>query len=65
MSSYLLDTTLGSYAENKKYDGKYRQIKVTVKHDGVTLVHRRARLCHRSHTGQRLQLKPGGRLGAG
>ena len=29
--------TLGYYPENKKYDGKYRQIKVKVKRDGVDI----------------------------
>ena len=33
--------TLGYYPENKKYDGKYRPIKVKVNHDGVALFHRR------------------------
>jgi VWFA-related protein len=33
--------TLGYYPDNKKYDGKYRQIKVKVKHDGVDVQNRR------------------------
>jgi VWFA-related protein len=33
--------TLGYYSENKKYDGKYRQIKVKVKRDGVEVQNRR------------------------
>lgn len=33
--------TLGYYPENKKYDGKYRQIKVKVKRDGVEVRNRR------------------------
>ncbi|HMH08243.1 MAG TPA: VWA domain-containing protein [Terriglobales bacterium] len=33
--------TLGYYPENKKYDGKYRQIKVKVKRDGVDMQNRR------------------------
>ncbi len=33
--------TLGYYPENKKYDGKYRQIKVKVKRDGVEVQSRR------------------------
>jgi hypothetical protein len=33
--------TLGYYPENKKYDGKYRQIKVKVKRDGVDAQYRR------------------------
>jgi VWFA-related protein len=33
--------TIGYYPENKKYDGKYRQIKVKVKHDGVEVQNRR------------------------
>jgi VWFA-related protein len=33
--------TLGYYPENKKYDGKYRQIKVKVKRDGVDVQNRR------------------------
>jgi hypothetical protein len=33
--------TLGYYPENKKYDGKYRQIKVKVKRDGVEVQCRR------------------------
>jgi VWFA-related protein len=33
--------TLGYYPENKKYDGKYRQIKVKVKRDGVEVQTRR------------------------
>lgn len=33
--------TLGYYPENKKYDGKYRQIKVKVKRDGVEVQNRR------------------------
>ncbi|MFZ1010043.1 MAG: VWA domain-containing protein [Candidatus Sulfotelmatobacter sp.] len=33
--------TLGYYPDNKKYDGKYRQIKVKVKRDGVELQNRR------------------------
>jgi VWFA-related protein len=33
--------TLGYYPENKKYDGKYRQIKVKVNRDGVDVLHRR------------------------
>jgi VWFA-related protein len=33
--------TLGYYTENKKYDGKYRQIKVKVKRDGVEAQYRR------------------------
>jgi hypothetical protein len=33
--------TLGYYSDNKKYDGKYRQIKVKVKRDGVDVQHRR------------------------
>jgi len=33
--------TIGYYPENKKYDGKYRTIKVKVKRDGVDLQHRR------------------------
>jgi len=32
--------TLGYYPENKKYDGKYRQIKVKVKRDGVDIQNR-------------------------
>jgi VWFA-related protein len=32
--------TLGYYPENKKYDGKYRQIKVKVKRDGVEVQNR-------------------------
>jgi VWFA-related protein len=33
--------TVGYYPENKKWDGKYRQIKVKVKRDGVELQNRR------------------------
>jgi VWFA-related protein len=33
--------TIGYYPENKKYDGKYRQIKVKVKRDGVDVQNRR------------------------
>ena len=33
--------TLGYYPENKKYDSKYRQIKVRVKRDGVDVQNRR------------------------
>ena len=33
--------TLGYYPDNKKYDGKYRQIKVKVKRDGVQIQNRR------------------------
>ena len=33
--------TLGYYPENKKYDGKYRQIKVKVKRNGVEVQNRR------------------------
>jgi len=33
--------TIGYYPENKKYDGKYRSIKVKVKHDGVDVQNRR------------------------
>ncbi|MGH9504574.1 MAG: VWA domain-containing protein [Terriglobales bacterium] len=33
--------TLGYYPENKKYDGKYRQIKVKVKRDGAETQYRR------------------------
>jgi VWFA-related protein len=33
--------TLGYYPDNKKYDGKYRQIKVKVKRDGVEVQNRR------------------------
>ncbi len=33
--------TIGYYPENKKYDGKYRSIKVKVKRDGVQLQNRR------------------------
>jgi VWFA-related protein len=33
--------TLGYYPENKKYDGKYRSIKVKVKRDGVDVQNRR------------------------
>jgi hypothetical protein len=33
--------TLGYYPENKKYDGKYRQIKVKVKRDGADAQYRR------------------------
>jgi len=33
--------TLGYYPENKKYDGKYRQIKVKMKRDGVEVQNRR------------------------
>jgi VWFA-related protein len=33
--------TLGYYPDNKKYDGKYRQIKVKVKRDGVDVQNRR------------------------
>jgi VWFA-related protein len=33
--------TLGYYPENKKYDGKYRQIKVKVNRDAVEVLHRR------------------------
>jgi VWFA-related protein len=33
--------TLGYYPENKKYDGKYRSIKVKVKRDGVEVQNRR------------------------
>jgi len=33
--------TIGYYPENKKYDGKYRSIKVKVKHEGVEVQHRR------------------------
>ena len=33
--------TLGYYPENKKYDGKYRQIKIKVKRDGVEVQNRR------------------------
>jgi VWFA-related protein len=33
--------TLGYYPENKKFDGKYRSIKIKVKKDGVELQHRR------------------------
>src|SRR5258706_619540 len=33
--------TLGYYPDNKKYDGKYRQIKVKVKRDGVEIHSRR------------------------
>lgn len=33
--------TLGYYPENKKYDGKYRTIKVKVKRDGVDVQNRR------------------------
>ncbi|HKS75991.1 MAG TPA: VWA domain-containing protein, partial [Terriglobales bacterium] len=33
--------TLGYYPENKKYDGKYRNIKVKVKKDGVEVQNRR------------------------
>jgi hypothetical protein len=33
--------TLGYYPENKKFDGKYRSIKVKVKKDGVELQNRR------------------------
>ena len=33
--------TLGYYPENKKYDGKYRQLKVKVKRDGVDVQSRR------------------------
>jgi VWFA-related protein len=33
--------TLGYYPENKKYDGKYQQIKVKVKRDGVDAQYRR------------------------
>ena len=33
--------TLGYYPENKKYDGKYRQIKVKVKREGVEFQNRR------------------------
>ena len=33
--------TLGYYPENKKYDGRYRQIKVKVKRDGVEVQNRR------------------------
>jgi VWFA-related protein len=32
--------TIGYYPENKKYDGKYRQIRVKVKRDGVSLQNR-------------------------
>jgi len=32
--------TIGYYPENKKYDGKYRSIKVKVKHDGVEVQNR-------------------------
>ena len=37
----LADYTLGYYPENKKYDGKYRAIKVRVKRDGVEVHSRR------------------------
>jgi VWFA-related protein len=33
--------TLGYYPENKKYDGKYRSIKVKVKRDGIEIHNRR------------------------
>lgn len=33
--------TLGYYPENKKYDGKYRDIRVKVKRDGVDIQYRR------------------------
>jgi hypothetical protein len=33
--------TIGYYPDNKKYDGKYRTIKVKVKRDGVDVQHRR------------------------
>jgi VWFA-related protein len=33
--------TLGYYPENKKWDGKYRRIKVKIKRDGIELQHRR------------------------
>src|SRR5260370_12288622 len=33
--------TIGYYPENKKYDGKYRSIKVKVKRDGVDVQNRR------------------------
>jgi VWFA-related protein len=33
--------TLGYYPENKKYDGKYRQLKVKVKRDGADVQNRR------------------------
>jgi VWFA-related protein len=33
--------TLGYYPENKKYDGKYRNIKVKVKRDGIEVQNRR------------------------
>ena len=33
--------TLGYYPDNKKYDGKYRQIKVKVKRNGVDVQNRR------------------------
>jgi VWFA-related protein len=33
--------TLGYYPDNKKYDGKYRQIKVKIKRDGVEVQNRR------------------------
>jgi VWFA-related protein len=33
--------TLGYYPDNKKYDGKYRQIKVKVKRDGIDVQSRR------------------------
>ena len=32
--------TIGYYPENKKYDGKYRSIKVKVRHDGVEVQNR-------------------------
>src|SRR5256712_1221688 len=35
------DYTIGYYPENKKYDGKYRSIKVKVKRDGVDVQNRR------------------------
>jgi len=35
------DYTLGYYPQNRKYDGKYRQIKVKVKRDGVDIQSRR------------------------
>jgi VWFA-related protein len=33
--------TIGYYPDNKKYDGKYRQIKVRVKRDGIEVQNRR------------------------
>ena len=33
--------TLGYYPENKKWDGKYRRIKIKIKREGIELQHRR------------------------